>query len=521
MKQLTLFILAMAAIGCIAQGVGIGTITPDPSSALDITTVTKGFLPPRMTSLERDVLSNPAEGLMIYNTTLNRMQVFNGTAWSSSATAATDIASPALKKLLGGTGDDRIYAIEPLSDGGYILTGWLTSSKSGTLSLLPNAGGIDIWVIRLTKSGYVQWQKVLGGAGDDYAYSIVEDKDGGFVIAGNTTSSATGLLGSLTNNGGQDAWIIKLDGGGGLVWQKLYGGTADDYTRSISQTADGGYIIAGSSTSTNSGTLTGVANNGFFDGWVFKLNNVGGLQWQKLLGGTVGEELNSVQQTPAGDYVLAGYAQSSNTGSLTGVTGNGSADAWIVLLNSAGTMQWQKLLGGTGYDNLQKIQPTTDGGYIAAGSAQSSNTGTLSGVTNNGLTDGWVIKLNSAGTTQWQKLSGGTGDDLFFDIRVTVDAGYILSGKSASSNTGTLTGVTSNGGEDEWVQKTDAAGTVQWEKLLGGSANEESPGICVVKTGGYLVAGFTGSVNTGNLAGTFSWGSRDGWLLPLTPQGQP
>jgi hypothetical protein len=172
-----------------------------------------------------------------------------------------------------------------------------------------------------------------------------------------------------------------------------------------------------------------------------------------LLGGSGGDAFVSIKQTTDGGYIAAGYTATSNDGTLTGITNNGGIDGWIVKLDAAGATTWQRLLGGINDDLLPGIQQTADGGYIVAGYTASSNTGTLVGLTNHGGNDGWLLKLNSAGLVQSQSLFGGSTHDYFQGISQTSDGGYITSGYSYSSNTGTLTGITSNGGSDGWVMK--------------------------------------------------------------------
>jgi hypothetical protein len=155
---------------------------------------------------------------------------------------------------------------------------------------------------------------------------------------------------------------------------KAFGGSSSDAANTIYQTADGGYIVAGSSLSTNSGTLSGFNSNGNEDDWIIKLDASGNLQWQKLLGGSSADRVYSVQQTADGGYILAGLSWSSNTGTLTGINSNGDNDAWIIKLDAAGNLQWQQLLGGSSVDHVYAVQQTADAGYILAGSSSSSVT---------------------------------------------------------------------------------------------------------------------------------------------------
>jgi hypothetical protein len=142
-------------------------------------------------------------------------------------------------------------------------------------------------------------------------------------VAGQSGSNDGNVTG---NHGESDYWVIKLDGTGNLLWQKSLGGTGSDGARSIQQTSDGGYIVAGHSNSTD-GDVKG--NQGGDDYWIVKLDNIGNLTWQKAMGGTDTDIAKSIQQTSDGGYIVAGYSK-SNGGDVP--ANNGEADYWIVKL---------------------------------------------------------------------------------------------------------------------------------------------------------------------------------------------
>jgi len=173
-----------------------------------------------------------------------------------------------------------------------------------------------------------------------------------------------------------------------IEWQQTFGGSNYDEARSIQQTRDGGYIVTGTA-----GSQDGDAgpNNGYEDFWVLKLDSLGALQWKKLYGGSDLEEAFSIQLTTDGGYVVAGFAK-SNDGDVSGH--HGDFDAWVVKLDSAGEMQWQKCLGGTGWEDAWDIQQTAEGGYVVAG-----RSGTPNGdvTVNHGSLDFWVVKLSNTG----------------------------------------------------------------------------------------------------------------------------
>ena len=229
----------------------------------------------------------------------------------------------------------------------------------------------------------IEWQKCFGGTDDDEAKSIQQTSDGGYIVAGETWSNDGDVSG---NHGNSDYWVVKLNSSGDIEWQKCLGGTDWDYAYSIQQTSDEGFIVAGQTTS-NDGDVSG--NHGVYDAWVVKLNSLGDIEWQKCLGGTDWDDVNPIQQTSDGGFIVAGFTE-SNDGDVSGNHGND--DAWVVKLNSLGDIEWQKCLGGTIDDRACSIQQTSDGGFIVTGFTY-SNDGDVSG--NHGYSDYWVVKLTN------------------------------------------------------------------------------------------------------------------------------
>ncbi|RYE13050.1 MAG: hypothetical protein EOP51_30425 [Sphingobacteriales bacterium] len=378
----------------------------------------------------------------------------------------TDAAGKvAWQQLLGGTNQEIAHSVSATADGGCTLGGY-SGLPAGGIFLTSGYGSDDGLIIKLSASGAVQWYKVLGGSSSDIIYSIQQTGDGGYIAAGYTTSSNSGGVSGIFSNGNADAWIVKLDIAGNVQWQKLLGGSASDVVNSIIQTPDGGYIGVGTSASSNTGTLLGVSNNGGDDVWVIKMDIAGNLEWQRLLGGASSDRVNgysgaAVKRTGDGGYIIGAQSASSNSGSLTGFTnngaGNGTADFWIIRLNGFGSLQWQKLLGGTNDENCNGVIQTADGGFVAVGSSASSNTGTLGSYTSNGGTDAWITKLDNLGNLQWQKLLGGSSVDAASSI-TQINGGFAVAGYSISAGTGYLTGLSGNGGYDGWFFKLDMYG---------------------------------------------------------------
>ena len=344
----------------------------------------------------------------------------------------------------------------------------------------------------------IEWQKCLGGTADDFANSIQQTSDGGFIVAGETRSNDGDVSG---NHGKSDAWVVKLNSLGDILWKKCLGGTGNDYARSIQQISDGGFILTGY-TNSNNGDVSG--NNGYYDAWVVKLNSSGDILWQKCLGGTYDDYARSIQQTSDTGFILAGYTF-SNDGDVSG--NHGFSDAWVVKLNSSGDIIWQKCFGGTNEDYAYSIQQTSDGGFIVAGETR-SNDGDVSGY--HGYFDYWVVKLNSSGDIEWQKCLGGTNNDYANSIQQTSDGGFIVAGYT-ESNDGDVSGY--HGGDyDAWVVKLNSSGDILWQKCLGGTIDDRAYSIQQTSDGGFIVAGFTVS-NDGDVSGNH--GASDAWVVKL------
>ncbi len=494
-------------ISLFCQSTGIGTTVPQASAQLDITSTNKGLLPPRMTIAQRDAINNPPPGLMIFNTDEQYLQVFTSIGW-----LLIEKTNFPIEKLLGGTAQEQYPFIQKTADGGYILSGRSSSSASGDVAAV-NHGLGDYWIVKLDANGVIVWDKLFGGSNDEAAFSIQQTTDGGYIVTGTSLSSANGNV-SGTNHGLQDYWILKLDANGNITWNKLLGGNSSELSYSIQQTTDGGYIVAGYSLSSANGDVTGT-NHGFLDDWIIKLDAAGNIVWNKLLGGDNDEEALSIQQTTDGGYIIAGYSLSSANGDVT-ATNHGLNDYWIVKLNAAGAITWNKLLGGTGNEYATSIQQTADGGYIVAGYSTSSANGNVTGV-NHGLKDYWIVKLDAAGNISWNKLLGGSGDDIAYNIQQTTDGGYIVAGSSKSSANGDVTG-TNRGLNDYWIVKLDAAGNISWNKLIGGSNDDIAYSIQQCAGGGYIIAGYSGSSSTGDVTGT-NHGATDYWVVRLDAAG--
>jgi hypothetical protein len=327
------------------------------------------------------------------------------------------------QKAFGGSSVEDVRCIIQTADSGYMVCG---SSSSHNGDVTGHHGGYeeDYWIVKLNKNGIIDWQKSYGGSSRDHAVCISATSDNGYIISGITYSTNGDVTHNRDSDYGDD-WVVKIDSVGNIKWQKTYGGSGSEYPATIKETLDKGYVIAGYSNS-NNGDIKG--NHGDYDYWIFKIDSLGAMQWQKSLGGSREDYGNSIIQLKDSGYIFAGYTLSNN-GDVTGSHGN--SDCWIVKLSSKGGIEWQKAYGGSSQDMATSMQQTSDGGFVIAGSSASTD----GDVTyNHGVLDDWVIKIDSTGILQWQKAYGGSKEDAANCIQTTTDGGYVLFGDTQSSD---------------------------------------------------------------------------------------
>ncbi len=398
----------------------------------------------------------------------------------------------------GGSDYDGVHSLIPTSDGGYLFSGY-TMSTDGDVT--GNHGIYDYWVVKLNSTGSIEWQKCLGGSDSDGGVGVNQTADGGYLVCGYPYSNDGDVIG---NHGYDDSWTVKLSGNGSVEWKTCLGGTAHDWGWEEIQTSDGGYLVGGG-TGSYDGNVTGM--HGVYDAWIQKLSTNGTLQWQKCLGGTKDDGANTVLQTSDGGYLAGGYVLSDD-GDVT--SNHGYYDAWIVKLNTTGSIDWQKTYGGSGEEDARTVIHTDDGGFLFAGYTNSTN-GDVVG--NHGDYDTWIVKINATGTIDWQKTYGGSGDDEAESVIRTSDGEYLVSGYT-NSNDGDVTG--NHGGYDAWIIKIDANGNLKWQKTVGGTEDDDARSTAVqVDNSTYLISGSTYS-NDGDVTGNH--GSFDIWIASLSTQ---
>jgi hypothetical protein len=376
---------------------------------------------------------------------------------------------------------------------------------------------LQLCILYLSAQPTIQWQNTIGGNAQDIISNVQQTADGGFILSGSSKSNISGdkTENALSSNL-MDYWIVKTDSLGNIQWQNTIGGTGDDHLNFVQQTTDGGFILGGRSDSDISPDKT-ENNIGVIDYWIVKTDSLGNIQWDNTIGGSGNDHLYSVRQTADGGYILGGYSQSPISGDKTeDVFGGSHFDYWIVKTDASGNVQWDNTIGGTSADMLKSIQQTTDGGYILGGYSQSNISGDKT-ENSNGSWDYWIVKTDSTGNILWQNTIGGSGWEELYSIQQTADGGYILGGYSPSNISGDKT-ENSMGGSDFWIVKTDSLGNIQWQNTIGGSSGDTPSSIQLTSDGGYIIGGFSNSNISGDKTEN-SIGAQDYWVVKTNSSG--
>jgi hypothetical protein len=354
----------------------------------------------------------------------------------------------------GGAENEYAYSLVETSDGGFAMVGYKYSDYWSNH---------DVWLVKTDSYGFEQWNQTIDQTNWDDAYSLVETSNGGFAIAGNTADS----------EGMDDFWLIKTDSNGVEQWNQTYGRYNHDSGRSVVETSDGGFAIAGTVGPTEFGA-------GEHDFWLTKTDAYGNEQWSHTYGGTGEDEAYSVVETSDGGFAITGRTDSY---------GILNSNFWLVKTDAYGNMLWSQTWGGVNSDYALSVVKTSDGGYA------------ITGYTNlGGNYDVYLIKTDAAGAMQWSQTFGGAGYDYGQSLVQTADGGYAIAGYTNSA-----------GNYDVYLIKTDAAGAMQWSQTFGGAGSDVGYEVVQTSGGGYAIIGYTNS---------FGAGLSDAYLIKTGVEGE-
>ena len=251
------------------------------------------------------------------------------------------------ERSFGFAGHDHAYDLVESSDGGFFFGGFLDVVASGGAgssekgSYLTRHGVGEFWGTKIDENGNLQWRHFFGGTNNDRAYGVVNSFDGGYIMSGFSESDDTDIS---NTKGSYDFWLVKLDANGNLVWERSFGGSGIDVSYDIERTDDNAYVVVGHSFSMDKDITS---NHGESDVWLIKIDEQGELLWERTFGGSAFDSANSVKQTADGGFLIAGNSRSSDQDVTNN---NGENDIWVVKTDFEGILEWQTAVGGTGID---------------------------------------------------------------------------------------------------------------------------------------------------------------------------
>jgi hypothetical protein len=373
---------------------------------------------------------------------------------------STQPAQITFQRTYGGEGSDEGWSVLQSTDGGYVITGKTYSF---------GAGEADVYLIRTGANGDTLWTKTYGGTRRDEGHAVLQTPDGGYIIAGWTSSFGAGEA---------RAYIVKTDAAGDTLWTRTRGRSLHDYAWAAGQTADSGLVFCGCTSFSHVG-FEGVYSH---DVHLVRSDAHGETLWTRTYGGGYYGRGYSVQQTADGGYIIAG----------------GDGNAYLIKTDAGGGTEWSRTYGGT----AMSVEQTTDGGYIVAGWTASFGAGGE---------DFYLIKTDPDGDTLWTRTFGGSGCEEAWSVHQTTDGGYIMTGFTESFDAQEL---------DVYLVKTDSRGHRQWARTFGGADEDWGNSVRQTTDGGYIIAGYTSSFGAGQYDVYLIKTDSLGHVAPMKPTKQ-
>jgi len=338
----------------------------------------------------------------------------------------------------GGNADDQASSVIQTLDGGYAVLGFAESNSSD---------GTNIILLKTDEVGNQQWSNSYGGARDDKGFEIVQDKEGNYIIVGQTSSYG---------DGEEDVFLIKVDSKGKKLWHKTFGSAFNDRGSSLTLAKDGGYILTG---------RTDLEGDESANVYLIRTDEDGNLLWEQNFGGTDVDVGESVIETVNGNIVIVGQNRSLATPSPTSPLSK-SSDVYFIKTNAFGEVLVEKTYGNIEQDIAYDVVETREGNFALTG--VTTNSGNL-----------YFLMLNNNGEELWSKSYGGVHTEIGYSIALTTDGGFIIGGVKE------ITPINSQAS----LLKTDSQGNLEWEKLFGSLGLDIGESVAVTNDGGYILAG--------------------------------
>jgi len=412
----------------------------------------------------------------------------------------------------GGDDDDQLLFLLPTADGGWILAGdsWSSASDGKTTA---GCGSSDFWILKTDREGRTVWERSLGGD-DRERLAFVQPVEGGSLLVGGYSTSGADCTKHVGRLGKGDFWIIKIDATGDTIWEQELGGTESEQFPMCRPTADGGAVIVGYTDSGVGGNKTTPAWGGF-DFWVVKLGGSGEKEWEQTLGGSGDDFPSCLLVTASGEILVGGSTASRDDGNKSAPP-LGGFDFWVVKLNPAGEIQWNHAYGGTGDDILSFAAADGDDGVLLAGYSGSGASGTKTAA-GFGEYDFWVVRIDAEGSSLWDFSFGGSRTEVLTTLLPVAAGGFLLGGTSESETSGNKS-TAGHGGSDYWVVRIDESGNPLWEQTYGGSGDDVLLSLRQTRDSGFVLSGYSLSFRSGNKRSE-GLGASDYWVIKTGSEG--
>jgi uncharacterized delta-60 repeat protein len=338
---------------------------------------------------------------------------------------------------LGGTGSDYGNSIAIDSENNSYVLGYTDST---------GAGSNDFLLAKYDSEGTIQWQRVLGGTGDDQGLSISTDSSNNVYVTGFTN---VGLF-----------FIAKYNPAGTIQWQRVLGSSSEN-SLSIAIDSSNNVYVTGYTSSTGAGGS---------DELIAKYNSSGTIQWQRTLGGTNTDQARSIKTDSSNNIYILGRTRS---------TGAGSYDFLIAKYNSSGTIQWQRTFGGASTEDGRSIKIDSSNNIYVFGDTYSTGAGG---------SDVLLAKYDSSGIIQWQRTFGGVNNEFGYSVGADSSNNIYIVGSTESEGEGSL---------DILIAKYDSSGTIQWQRTMGGLSSDYANSVAVDLGDNLYIFGTTNSAGAG------------------------
>jgi hypothetical protein len=436
--------------------------------------------------LSVEPMSGTGDGMIVMSTTTQNnsisrrttnieIKTVNGTDSHLITVTQLQFNNILLNAIFGGDGNDRLTDFTTAPGGGYIAVGSSASTQGDGSGA---KGGLDIWIVKFNSQGEKVWHKKYGGTLDDAANTIVRTSSNNYIVLGSTLSSDGDVSG---HKGDRDVWLLSIDGDGNLLWEKSIGGNAEEQLYNIKSSADGNYIMAGYTYSTDGDV---VSNHGDADAWIVKVNGQGDIISEKTYGGSNHDAAYDVIPVSDGGNIFCGKSASID-GDASDRSSTASS-AWFVKLNSSGAIGGKVYLGASDDDCGIVALEAMNGDYVFTG--ETNTPGEFDNF--HGSNDAFVLRLSASGNVIWKKAFGGSLRDEPADLIETDDGNFIFAGLTVSED-GDITQLL--GGEDAWIMKLNGDGNIISSSTVGGAGNDNVFKIKQLTNDNFAFAGLTGS----------------------------